>query len=368
MKAYTQTNNENSNILKSNKNMIKGKELQTKETKFEYINKDTKLFTTNKRPLLGEINPNSTNNKQQKVNEKKETKETKEEMKTPGIQKMFTVMQIQESPHIDLNEKENVQFATEYVKDIFDYFKNNETKHICKNPNYMELQSEINFNMRGILVDWIVEVHLKYTLLPETLYLAVNLIDRFLSLKNVSKSKLQLLGVTALFVASKYEEIYPPDADDFINVTANSYSREDLFKMEKLLLITLEFNCTVASSFIFLERYTKIIKSNEKIKQMAHYFSELCLLEHVFLKYKPSIIAASSVYLAQKFDGNNDAWNEVCVYYSGYKKENFRDCARLILALVKEQNEENQKPSIFKKYALKVNHEVSLLAKEIVTK
>lgn len=75
---------------------------------------------------------------------------------------------------------------------------------------YMHTQPEINEKMRSILIDWLVEVHVKFDLSPETLYLTINLIDRFLSLKTVPRRELQLLGVSALLIASKYEEIWPP--------------------------------------------------------------------------------------------------------------------------------------------------------------
>lgn len=75
---------------------------------------------------------------------------------------------------------------------------------------YMQTQTEINEKMRSILVDWLVDVHVKFDLSPETLYLTINIIDRFLSLKTIPRRELQLLGVSALLIASKYEEIWPP--------------------------------------------------------------------------------------------------------------------------------------------------------------
>jgi|Transcript_9787 cyclin B len=97
--------------------------------------------------------------------------------------------------------------ATEYLQDMYEYFRNEEVSTSVR-PMYMEKQPHINERMRSILVDWLVEVHLKFKLVPQTLYLAVNLIDRYLERKKVSRSKLQLVGVTSLFIASKYEEIY----------------------------------------------------------------------------------------------------------------------------------------------------------------
>ena len=96
--------------------------------------------------------------------------------------------------------------------------------------------------MREILVDWLVEVHLKFKLLPETLYLTVNLIDRFLEKENVMRNKLQLVGVTAMLIASKYEEIYPPIVTDFVYITDNAYSKKEILEMEESILCSLEFS------------------------------------------------------------------------------------------------------------------------------
>ncbi len=96
--------------------------------------------------------------------------------------------------------------------------------------------------MRAILIDWLVEVHLKFKLVPETLYLTVNLIDRFLEKEQVNRQKLQLVGVTAMLIACKYEEIYPPIVKDFVYITDNAYTKEDILIMEKKMLTTLDFN------------------------------------------------------------------------------------------------------------------------------
>ena len=76
---------------------------------------------------------------------------------------------------------------------------------------YMSMQTDINPKMREILIDWLVEVHLKFKLHQETLFLTVNIIDRFLSLRPIQRNKLQLVGCTAMLIAAKYEEIYAPE-------------------------------------------------------------------------------------------------------------------------------------------------------------
>jgi len=87
-------------------------------------------------------------------------------------------------------------------------------------------QTEITSRMRGILIDWLVNVHLKFKLLPDTLYIAVNLIDRFIERKHVVREELQLVGSSAMFIASKYEEIYPPELNDFVFICDNLYTKE----------------------------------------------------------------------------------------------------------------------------------------------
>lgn len=106
----------------------------------------------------------------------------------------------------------------------------------------MDFQEDVNEKMRAILVDWLVEVHLKFKLLPETLYLTVNLIDRYLCKEQVHRSKLQLVGVTAMLIASKYEEIYPPIVKDFVYITDNAYTKDEILDMERRILCALDFN------------------------------------------------------------------------------------------------------------------------------
>ena len=107
---------------------------------------------------------------------------------------------------------------------------------------YMDNQEDINEKMRAILIDWLIEVHLKFKLLPETLYLTINLLDRYLSLEQVTRQKLQLLGVTSMLIACKYEEIYPPIVKDFVYITDNAYTKEEILVMERRVLEKVDFN------------------------------------------------------------------------------------------------------------------------------
>lgn len=106
--------------------------------------------------------------------------------------------------------------------------------------------------MRAILVDWLVDVHAKFKLKDETLYLTISLIDRYLSIELVSRMRLQLVGVASLFIACKYEEIYPPALKDFVYITDNAYVKADVLEMEGHILQALDFSITNPSSYDFL--------------------------------------------------------------------------------------------------------------------
>ena len=117
--------------------------------------------------------------------------------------------------------------------------------------------------MRATLIDWLVEVHKKFNMLPETLYLTINLTDRFLSQVQIRREKLQLIGVTAMVIASKYEEIYPPVVDDFVYFTDNAYTRDDILRMEERILKTLNFGIQTVSPYRFLERFVTLKNSSQ---------------------------------------------------------------------------------------------------------
>ncbi|KAL5717425.1 G2/mitotic-specific cyclin S13-7 [Ranunculus cassubicifolius] len=119
--------------------------------------------------------------------------------------------------------------------------------------------------MRVILVDWLIEVHNKFELMPETLYLTVHIVDRYLSQKAIPRRNLQLAGMASMFIASKYEEIWAPEVSDFIHISDDAYSREMLLIMEKSILGKLEWSLTVPTLYVFLARYIKAAISDQEV-------------------------------------------------------------------------------------------------------
>ncbi|KAI5412622.1 Cyclin-A3-1 [Lathyrus oleraceus] len=127
-------------------------------------------------------------------------------------------------------KRDTQQIIQPYLSDILDYLRTMEMQEKRRPAgDYMDkVQRCITTNMRRTLVDWLVEVADEYKLLPETLHLAVSYIDRFLSIHSLNRSKLQLLGVSAMLIASKYEEITPPKAVDFCQITDNTYELHEV--------------------------------------------------------------------------------------------------------------------------------------------
>jgi hypothetical protein len=188
----------------------------------------------------------------------------------------------------------------------------------------MAHQSDINEKMRAILLDWLEEVHVKFKLMPETLFLTQNLLDRFLEKKLVARSKLQLVGVTAMLVASKYEEIYAPEVRDFVYITDKAYTREQILAMEATMLNTLDFRVSAPTVFVFLNRYLKVASPDPRLTLLATYIAERQLQEYRMLKHAPSRVAASAVNMALRTLRGKASWTPSLEFHSGYSQAELR--------------------------------------------
>ncbi|XP_061372357.1 G2/mitotic-specific cyclin S13-7-like [Gastrolobium bilobum] len=233
---------------------------------------------------------------------------------------------------IDASDADNELAAVEYVEDIYTFYKEveNESRHL----DYMNTQHqpELNKRMREILLDWLMDVHSKFDLSLETLYLTINIIDRFLSVKAVPKRELQLVGVSAMLMAAKYEEIWPPEVNDFVCLSDRAYSHEQVLAMEKIILGKLEWTLTVPTPFVFLVRFIKASNPDHTLENMAHFLSELGVMHYATLvKYCPSMVAASAVFAARCTLNKSPIWNETLKLHTGYSEEELMDCAKLLV-------------------------------------
>ena len=284
--------NVNPNIVIDNSNTV-------------YENKNDKTKNEN---IDNKINDNIINNDKKEENELMQIESEVKDMKLEETKDTS----IANNDIYIIPRNENPQNVDEYFDDICEELSKHEEKYLV-DPDYMSNQNDINHRMRAILIDWLIDVHLKYRLVPNTIYIAVNLIDRYLAIAETSRSKLQLVGVTAMFIACKYEEIYPPELKDFVYITDGAYVKSDVLKMEFKMLSKLNFDVTFPTQWSLFETYKRKLDLDEKTFKLAWFLMELCLIDYKILKFKMSEIVASAILIAAK---NNR------IYKSNWLKDN----------------------------------------------
>ncbi|NXU51697.1 CCNA2 protein, partial [Turnix velox] len=256
-------------------------------------------------------------------------------------------------------KKTNVNNVPDYIGDIHTYLREMEVK--CKpKVGYMKKQPDITNNMRAILVDWLVEVGEEYKLQNETLHLAVNYIDRFLSSMSVLRGKLQLVGTAAMLLASKFEEIYPPEVAEFVYITDDTYTKKQVLRMEHLILKVLSFDLAAPTINQFLTQYFLHQQTNAKVESLAMYLGELSLIDaDPYLKYLPSVIAAAAFHLAD-YTITGETWPESLCQVTGYTLEDIKPCLMDLHKTYLQASQHTQQ-SVREKYKSTKYHGVSLI-------
>lgn len=227
-----------------------------------------------------------------------------------------------------------------YADEIYDNLLAREDRFAIK-CDYMEtVQRDVTHNMRSILIDWLVEVGEEYKLSSQTFFLAVNYVDRLLGMRPVNRNKLQLIGITCMLVAAKYEEIYPPTIDEFVYISDNTYSRNDVLTMESVLLTSLQFSLSAPTSWEFVRSFCASASIGERPKFLAHFLSELFMMFPCCLKYRPSLISASSIFLAL-YTLHLPPWPSGLVELAGNKNDLLQCCIEELSVAHKKVLSEN---------------------------
>lgn len=238
--------------------------------------------------------------------------------------------------NIDMVHANDEKYPVEYAEDIYANARDAEIKFAVEDPNYMRtIQTDISESMRGILVDWLIEVADEYRLNPKTLHLSVNTIDRVLSKRTVSRGKLQLVGCACMLLAGKYEEIFPPTVEDYSYISDNTYTPHQVLEEERRVLNDIDYVLTVPTMHMFLARYLEAAHATTKQKHLAQYFCEIALLHMEFVKFKPSMIAATAVYYMRmtlaSAPNNETLWDETLKYYTQVTDEkDLHECCVLM--------------------------------------
>lgn len=262
----------------------------------------------------------------------------------------------------DASVKDDPHQGTTYVVDTFNYYRNREEQF--RVPNYMsKMQRDITKSMRRILVDWMVEVQESFELNHETLYTGVKLVDIYLSrVKGVPKTQLQLCGATALLIACKIDERIPPLLDDFLYVSDDCFSKEDLVKREIEMIAVAEYDFGYPLSYRFLRRYGRVCRASMPVLTFARYILELSLMEYdLNVETSESMLATAVMHLAFKIWGHEHKWEKTLEYFSGYKLEAVSDLvSRLHQMLLVPSHESRHTTKTKTKYSHSVFHKVAL--------
>lgn len=256
---------------------------------------------------------------------------------------------------LDQEDIDDPLMVAEYVNEIFAYMKRIEVSQritrrgarrsikltlnfvstspqttTLPNGGYMDTQNEIDWTLRGVLVDWLIDTHSKFRMLPETLFLALNVVDRFLTVRTITLNKLQLVGLTAMFIAAKYEEVLCPSVANFLYLADGGYTTEEILKAERYMLKVLKFNLSYANPMNFLRRISKADNYDIQTRTVAKYFMEISLVDHRLMEHPPSLVAAAAVWMARKVL-ERGPWTPTLVHYSSYSEYELLGTAEIML-------------------------------------
>ncbi|OJZ85680.1 hypothetical protein ASPFODRAFT_61090 [Aspergillus luchuensis CBS 106.47] len=258
----------------------------------------------------------------------------------------------------------DTSMVAEYSEEIFEYMREQEIK-MLPNAHYMDNQAEIQWSMRSVLMDWVVQVHYRFSLLPETLFLCVNYIDRFLSCKIVSLGKLQLVGATAIFIAAKYEEINCPSVQEIVYMVDGGYSMDEILKAERFMLSMLQFELGWPGPMSFLRRISKADDYDLETRTLAKYFLEITVMDERFVGSPASFVAAGAHCLARLML-RKGTWTPAHAHYAGYTYTQLLPLISLMVECC--ENPRKHHGSIYEKFSDKRYKRASLFVENEMRK
>lgn len=331
-----------------------------------------------KQPLFQQQHNNLENEKlhlrQQQVPSLKKPEITKEVKEVKDVVNKVVKPEVKEEdeePIEDIDKPTNrdaIFLVCENAKDIYSYLYRIEEEQSIK-EDYLKEQKILTPKVRQRLVNWCIDIHSALKLLPETLYLTISIIDQFFNKTIVKRqAQVQLAAVGAFLIASKYEEIYPPDVHDLLHLSQNSYTRREVQQVEIQILETLEFNLGKPIPLAFLRRFSKAAGCDLKMHSISKYLMELSLTEYECSHWRPSMLAAAALFTtihlvhhepsssslrakvqyslnlqssAQSYC-QQDRWNRTLVHYTRYSRKQLQEPASILCKILKRAQKSPQ--------------------------
>merc|ERR1712066_601627 len=234
---------------------------------------------------------------------------------------------------IDPVDDETLAYFPEFVR----YLRHRETEWIHRKKDIVGSRMDVEAN-RALLMNWLLEVALHFRVSQETLYHTVGMIDATLAMRDVDNAHLQLVSVTALLIAAKLEEYHPPSIKDLLAITEDSYTFDDVVKMERKLLALHDFRGYNAEPMVFINRFVRAAfqDSNSVFRNVCLLFYD-CLIPTIgFSAIRVSEKAAAAVFAARIMLHDIDEidfemWPPTLAYYTGYEEKDVSTLALLMI-------------------------------------
>lgn len=310
---------------------------QTKKLQIAVVDKVTTA-------LSARLAPNQESQAQAKLSQDQDSDETEENEEIEDIDKSTS--------------RDAIFLVSDIAKDIYSYMFTLELAQPL-DEGFLQNQKIYTPKVRQRLINWCIDIHSQLNLLAETLYMTVALIDRYFSQVQVKQQSLvQLVAVGATLIASKYEEIYPPDVSDLITLTQDAYSRADVMRIEITILKQLDFNLGRPIPLVFLRRFSKAAHCYLKTHSIAKYLMELSLCEYECSHWRPSLLAAASLFVTLHLvrdgtgnsqQGQHNRWTGSLAHYTSYSKEELLKPASILCGIVKKSQKYPHSYSCVKK-------------------
>jgi len=222
-------------------------------------------------------------------------------------------------------DAQDPQLVAQYASEVHAMYVEKERLYLS-DPDYMATQANINGRMRAILLDWLFDVHLRHRMRTETFFLAVNITDRYLALKQVPRRRLQLLGVVAIFIASKYEDIDPPKVREMAYMTDNTYTTNEIIQMESVVLNVLEHDVAGTTAAHVFERLQRVNRCDATQRKLTLYALTLAALDLRFLRYTPSHLVSAALLIGNEITDRSPVWSGVLAHHTGYSFDSLQAC------------------------------------------
>jgi hypothetical protein len=201
---------------------------------------------------------------------------------------------------MEIAEELSRMVSEEYQEDILDHMEAMENETLADVAS-IDIQTEIQWFMRPYLLDFLIEAHTAFSLLPETLFLTVNLLDRYCSRRVVYKRHYQLVGCAAMLIASKYgdKKDRVPTIRELKSMCCNLYDEDMFIQMEWHVLQTLGWCVGHPTVESFLQMVLLEVNYDPEVESMARYLSEIALFHKDFVSIRPSVLARTSLALSR---------------------------------------------------------------------